>query len=101
MESDKNKIVQSLYLCTTNSREKMQQSIIENILYSLDMPLSKFELLEFIKSEFHLEIDEFEIAETLKRLLTEKLLNDKDGKYTLTDESKQNILRNVVENKNI
>lgn len=101
MESDKNRIVQSLYLCTTNSREKMQQSIIENILYSLDMPLSKFELLDFIKSEFHLEIDEFELAETLKRLSTEKIISEKDGKYFLSDDSKQNILRNVLENKNI
>jgi len=101
METEKDKIVQSLYLCTTNSREKMQQSIIENILYTLDLPLSRIELLDFIKSEFHLEIDEFELTESLKKLSSEKLLNEKDGKYNLTDDSKQNILRNVLENKDI
>ncbi|MDZ4148605.1 MAG: hypothetical protein U1C58_10005 [Flavobacteriaceae bacterium] len=101
METEKNKIVQSLYLCTTNSREKMQQSIIENILYSLDTPLSKVELLDFIKSEFHLEIDKFELTEALKKLSSEKILKENDGKYILTDDSKQNILRNVLENKDV
>lgn len=101
MEAEKNRIVQSLYLCTTNSREKMQQSIIENILFSLDMPLSKLELLDFIKSEFHLEIDDFELNETLKKLLSEKILDEKDSKYILTSNSKQSILRNVLENKDI
>lgn len=101
MEKEKNKIVQSLYLCTTNSREKMQQSIIENILFSMDIPLSKSEIIDFIKSEFHLEIDEFELVETLKKLSSEKLLSENGGKYILTDDSKKNILRNVLENKDI
>lgn len=101
METEKNRIVQSLYLCTTNSREKMQQSIIENILFSLDMPLSKEELFGFIKSEFHLEIDDFELNETLKKLLSGKVLEEKDNKYVLASNSKQSILRNVLENKDI
>ncbi|MEX2514068.1 MAG: hypothetical protein WD398_14270 [Cyclobacteriaceae bacterium] len=101
METENNKIVQSLYLCTTNSREKMQQSIIENILFSLDMALSKSELIDFIKSEFHLEIDDFELTETLKKLSTEKSIDETAGKYVLTDDLKQNILRNVLENRDV
>ena len=98
---EKNKIVQSLYLCTTNSRGKMQQSIIENILYSIDNHLSHNELLDFIKSEFHIEIDKFELDEILNKLSSEDILKQLNGKYSLTENSKQNILKNVLENNSI
>ena len=98
MEEEKNKIVQSLYLCTTNSREKMQQSIVENILYTLDAALSKSEIVDFIKSEFHLEIDEFELNELLEKLTSENLLKYKDEKFSLTEENKKIIYSNVLEN---
>lgn len=101
MENENNRIVQSLYLCTTNSREKMQQSIVENILYSLDTPLERQEIIDFIKSEFHLEIDNFELDETLKRLITENNIKENDKKYSLTDNAKQNVYKNVLANKEI
>lgn len=101
MDKEKNKIIQSLYLCTTNSREKMQQSLIENILYSIGEPLSESQLLNLIKSEFLIEVDKFEIKEVLCQLVSENVLSESGGKFDLIDESKQNILRNVIENNEI
>jgi hypothetical protein len=101
MDKEKNKIVQSLYLCSTNSREKMQQSLIENILYSIGEPLSEIELLDLIKTEFHIEVDKFEIKEVICQMVSENILTESAGKFDLVEESKQDILRNVVENNEI
>lgn len=101
MDKEKNKIVQSLYLCSTNSREKMQQSLIENILYSVGEPLSENELLDLIKCEFHIEVDKFEIKEVIIQMVSENILTDTGGKFDLIEETKQNILKNVVENNEI
>lgn len=101
MDKEKNKIVQSLYLCSTNSREKMQQSLVENILYSIGEPLKETELLDLINSEFHIEVDKFEIKEVICQMVSENILTDSGGKFDLTEKSKQEILRNVVENNEI
>ncbi|MFO7825290.1 MAG: hypothetical protein R6V72_15235 [Cyclobacterium sp.] len=101
MDKEKNKIVQSLYLCSTNTREKMQQSLVENILYSIGEPLSEIELLELIKTEFHIEVDKFEIKEVIYQMVSENILLESSGKFDLVEESKKDILRNVVENNEI
>lgn len=101
MDKEKNKIVQSLYLCSTNSREKMQQSLVENILYSIGEPLSEIELLELIKTEFHIEVDKFEIKEVIYQMVSENILLESSGKIDLVEDSKKDILRNVVENNEI
>jgi hypothetical protein len=101
MDSEKNKIIQSLYLCTTNSRERMQQSLLENILYSIGEPLTSTELLDLIKSEFHFEVDKFEFTELITQLVVDRILIKTNSKYDLTDESKKGILSNVLENEDI
>ncbi|MDR0874162.1 MAG: hypothetical protein LBN27_11965 [Prevotellaceae bacterium] len=93
-------VIKNLYLCTTNSREKMQQTLIENVLFTLDMPMTIQEIDDFIKSEFHLEIDRFEIQETLNQLITENaIIKNANDKYHISSESKECIAKNVVHNK--
>ncbi len=101
MEKDIDKLVRNLYLCSSTSREKMQQSLIENILYSLDEPLTFQDIEDFIKSEFHIEIDTFELKETLERLTTENEISFKDQKYFLNDTRKKVVLKTVLENKKL
>ncbi len=80
----------------------MQQSLIENILYSINEPLSNSDIFGLIKNEFHIEIDKFEFNESLNKLVAEGfLLKTKNDKYDLTDENKKKILNNVIENKDI
>ena len=57
--------------------------------------------MDLIKSEFHIEVDKFEIKEILCQLVSEKVLIKTVNKFDLTDESKQSILHNVLENNEI
>ncbi|GHU90907.1 hypothetical protein FACS1894155_09880 [Bacteroidia bacterium] len=92
-------IIKNLYLCTTNSREKMQQTLIENVLFTLDTPMTIQEIDDFIKSEFRLEIDNYETKETLLQLVTDRaIIKDINDKYYISQECKESIVRNVVQN---
>ena len=90
---DRDKIIQSLYLCTTTSREKMQQSMIENILYTLDTPMSRKEILEFVNTEYHIELDDFEIKNLLESLVAKSVLIESMHKYTLANDTKNTLAR--------
>jgi len=85
-------VVRNLYLCSTNSREKMQQTLIENVLYTLDNFMTSQEINEFIKSEFHIELDFNELEGMLHKLVYDDLVvEDKNNKYSISMKNKDNI----------
>lgn len=96
MKDNLNKTIRSLYLTASENRRAMLSDLIENILYYYGEPLSCIEIIELIKTEFHLEPLKYEIEEVLET--SEEKILVKDFKYDLTDEARQEVFSRILIN---
>lgn len=97
--SNIDRLITALYLAQSDTREKMLAALVEHVLYIANTSLRDEDINRYIKDNFHLEPIRFEITNTLGYLTESKSLFYNHPYYTLNDETKDRIYRNILNTK--
>ncbi len=92
------KVIKTIYLASSNVREEMMASLVENILYAWGEPFSFQDICSTIIAEFTIQPSPNEVRESLNHLKEKGLIIETSNGYTLTAAAKVDVDEKVRQN---
>jgi len=87
-----NNIIHTLNLTMSDTRDHTIQSLIEQVLYSYDEPVSNSDIRTLIQTEFDIKIFENELDEAINKLIDIKSIERVSSHLKISTERKKAIL---------
>jgi len=92
------KVIKTIYLASSDIREEMMASLVENILYAWGEPLGLQDICSTINEEFTIQPSPNEVRDSLQHLKEKGLITETVSGYTLTAAAKVDVDQRVRQN---